>query len=98
MAPHAHGVVYRLIAAERGCCRECHTWSNAWFATFLSSARLRDLPGGDDARLAALAGPLGGRVAARSLPPPHVLELAAAILRVRGIQGAWASAGEPVSC
>lgn len=78
--------------------RECYMCSSAWIASFLSSFRLRDLPGGDDARLAALAGPLGARVAARSVPPPRALDLAAAILRARGIQGAWAGAGGAVSC
>ncbi|KAK9846501.1 hypothetical protein WJX81_005367 [Elliptochloris bilobata] len=80
-----------LVRIDLGATRGGRTRSLPSFLVLPANdvARLRDLPGGDEARLAALAGPLGASVAGRSVPSLRVLQLAAAVLHARDVQGTW---------
>ena len=49
--------------------------------------RLCDLPGGDEARLAAVAGPLDAHLLGRLAPTSHTMDLVRAILEARGVPG-----------
>jgi len=53
------------------------------------AGRLRDLPGGDEARVKALVSDLGVELVGRPAPSQRALGLAAAILRARGVAGDW---------
>ncbi len=53
------------------------------------AGRLRDLPGGDEARMKALVSDLGVELVGRPASSQRALGLAAAILRARGVAGDW---------